>query len=96
MKMVEQSSDEKAIHVAFENITQLYGQISKLLNEIDKQFKEENFYPNLNNPNAICRWRSDLITEIYGWRVSGIARPYCLATESEEAEINNKQIVINT
>lgn len=93
--MIDQKPNEKCVYIAFNNIAKLYEQISKLLNEIDKQFKEKNFYPNLNNPNAICRWRSDLITGINGWGVSTIVRPYCLANENKDAEDNKKQIVLN-
>ncbi|WP_292471373.1 hypothetical protein [Methanolobus sp.] len=92
--MFEQTSDESAIHTSFSNIANLYEQVSKLLGEIDKQFKDKNFYPNLNNPNAICRWRSDLIENINGWQVGSIVRPYVFAHEEENDEIK-KQVVIH-
>jgi hypothetical protein len=92
--MFEQTADESAIHSSFSNIINLYEQVSKLLDEMDKQFKDNNFYPNLNNPNAICRWRSDLIENINGWQVGGMVRPYVFV-QDEENEENNKQIVVN-
>jgi len=92
--MLENNIDEKTIHVSFKNITKLYDQVSKMLYEMDRQFGKEKFFPNQNNQNAICRWRSDQISEIYGWRVGDIARSYYFSAEEENTE-DNKQIVIN-
>lgn len=93
--MFNQTPDENAIDIAISNITQLYDQISKIINEMDVQLKVDSLYPNLNNPNSICRWRTDSITNISGWQVLDIVRPYCSISESEDVEKNSKQIVIH-
>lgn len=92
--MINPTADEKTIHRTFENIHLLYEQISRILIEMDSLFEQNSFYPHLNNQNAICRWRSDLISETYGWMVGGIVRSYYYG-DTENDENNNKQIVIN-
>ncbi|MFW6002669.1 MAG: hypothetical protein ACOCQD_04950 [archaeon] len=90
--MFEQTENENSITTSFKNVQTFYEQISKLILEMDQQFANNGFQPNLNNPNAICRWRSDRVSEFGGWLVDGIGRPYYFV---EDGEQNHKQIVIN-